>query len=64
MMINFIKNIISLFAHINFLDQMLYQLELYKHKPLNFQVIYTNIYINSFNTYQKDVDKVFEEVGL
>lgn len=64
MMINFIKNIISLFAHINFLDQMLYQLELYKYKPLNSQVTYTNIYMNSFNTYQKDVDKAFEEVGL
>lgn len=64
MMINFIKNILSLFAHIDYLDHILYQLELYKYKPLNSQVTYTNVYMNSFNTYQKDIDKVFKEVGL
>lgn len=59
-----IRYIMSIFAHIKYLDDILYQLNLYRHKPLNSQITYTAIYMASFESYQSDLDNIFEEVGL
>lgn len=63
-MIKFIKYIMNIISHVNFLDEIVYQLDLYKHKPLNSQITYTAIYLASFNSLQNDLNNIYEEVGL